>query len=86
MGAEGGGTTANHSSFMSTISAWCRRAQIPHRGGTSGTRLLLNHARDLIIHGPAHLGANGAAMPTDEGDQDGHFCFNHPERGGYSFT
>jgi len=22
---------------MSTISAWCRRAQIPHRGGTSGT-------------------------------------------------
>ena len=24
-------------SFMSTISAWCRRAQIPHRGGTSGT-------------------------------------------------
>ena len=22
---------------MSIISAWCRRAQIPHRGGTSGT-------------------------------------------------
>ena len=50
-------------------------------------RLLLNHARGLIIHGPAHRGANGAAMPTDEddqGDQDGHFFFNHPERGGYS--
>jgi len=37
VGAEGGGTTANHNSFISTISAWCRRAQIPHRGGTSGT-------------------------------------------------
>ena len=29
--------TANHNSFMNVISAWCRRAQIPHRGGTSGT-------------------------------------------------
>ena len=37
MGAEGGGTAANHNSFMNVISAWCRRAQIPHRGGTSGT-------------------------------------------------
>ena len=36
-----------------------------HRGWA---RLLLNPARDLIIHGPAHRGANGAAMPTDEGD------------------
>jgi len=27
--------------------------------------------------------ANGAAMPTDEDDQDGHFFNNHPERGGY---
>ena len=41
-----------------------------HRGST---RLLLDRARDLITHGPAHRGANGAAMPTDEGDQDGHF-------------
>jgi len=47
-------------------------------------RLLLHRARDLITHGPAHRGANGAAMPTDEDDQDGHFSFNHPERGGYS--
>jgi len=47
-------------------------------------RLLLNHARDLVIHGPAHRGANGAAMPTDEDDQDGLFFFNHRERGGYS--
>jgi len=23
-------------------------------------------------------------MPTDEDDQDGHFFYNHPERGGYS--
>ena len=37
---------------------------------------------DLIIHGPAHRGANGAAMPTDEDYQDGNFFFNHPERGG----
>ena len=43
-----------------------------------------NRARDLIIYCPAHRGANGAAMPTDEGDQDGLFFFNHPERGGYS--
>jgi len=35
-----------------------------HRGWA---RLLLNRARDLAIHGPAHRGANGAAMPTDEG-------------------
>ena len=33
----------------------------------SWARLLLDRARDLIIHGPAHRGANGAAMPTDEG-------------------
>ena len=43
-------------------------------------RLLLDRARDLIIHGSAHRGANGVAMPTDEDDQDGHFFFNHPER------
>ena len=49
-----------------------------HRGWA---RLLLIRARDLVIHGPAHRGANGAAMPTDEGDQDGLFFFNHPERG-----
>ena len=46
-------------------------------------RLLLDRARDLIIHGSAHRGANGAAMPTDEDDQDGHFFYNHPERGAY---
>jgi len=22
-------------------------------------------------------------MPTDEDDQDGHFLYNHPERGAY---
>jgi len=42
--------------------AWGHTA---HRGWP---RLLLNRARDLIIHGPAHRGANGAAMPTDEDD------------------
>ena len=51
-----------------------------HRGWA---RLLLGRARDLIIHGPAHRGANGAAMPTDEDDdQGGHFFFHRPERGG----
>jgi len=58
--------------------AWGRTV---HRGCA---RLLLDRARGLIIHDPAHRGANGAAMPTDEDDQDGHFFFNHPERGGYS--
>ena len=61
-----------------TQKAWGHTA---HRGWA---RLLLDRARDLIIHGPAHRGANGAAMPTDEGDQDGHIYFDHPERRGYS--
>ena len=53
--------------------AWGHTA---HRGWA---RLLLDRARDLpIIHGPAHRGANGAAIPTDGDDQDGHFFFNHP--------
>ena len=49
--------------------AWGHTA---HRGWA---RLLLDRARDLIIH--------GAAMPTDEVDQDGHFFYNHPEGGVY---
>ena len=57
--------------------AWGHTA---HRGWA---RLLLDRARDLIIHGSAHRGANGMAMPTDEDDQDGHFFYNHPERGAY---
>jgi len=61
-----------------TQKAWGHTA---HRGWA---RLLLNRARGLIIHGPARRGANSAAMPTDEGDQDGHFFSNHPEREGYS--
>ena len=56
--------------------AWGHTA---HRGWA---RLLLDRARDLIIHGPAQRDANGA-MPTDEDDQDGHFFFNHPGSGGY---
>ena len=55
-----------------------------HTAHRSWARLLLDRARrDLIIHGPAHRGANGAAMPTDEDDQDGYFFFYHPARGGY---
>ena len=41
-----------------TQKAWGHTA---HRGWA---RLLLDRARDLIIHGPAHRGANGAAMPS----------------------
>ena len=54
-----------------------------HTAHHGWARLLLNCARDLIIHDPAHRGANGTAMPTDEDDQDGRFFFNHPERGDY---
>ena len=61
-----------------TQKAWGHTA---HRGWA---HLLLNRAQDLTTHGPAHRGANGAAMPTGEDDQDGHFFFNHPARGGYS--
>ena len=53
-----------------------------HTAHHGWARLLFNSARDLVIHGPAHRGASGEAMPTDEGDQDGNFFFNHPERGG----
>ena len=42
--------------------AWRHTA---HRGRA---RLLLNRARDLIIHGPVHRGANGAVMPAGEGN------------------
>ena len=56
--------------------AWGHTA---HRGWA---RLLLDLTPDLIIHGPAHRGANSTAMPTDEGDQNDHCLFNHPERGG----
>jgi len=58
--------------------AWGHTA---HRGWA---RLLLDRARGLITHGPAHRGANGAAKPTDEGNQDGNFFVNHPERGSTS--
>ena len=49
-----------------------------HRGWA---RVLLNRARDLIIHDPAHHGAKGAAMSTDEDDQDGHFFLTTPKGG-----
>ena len=53
------------------------------QSNTFENRKIENRVRGLIIHDPAHHGANGAAMPTEEGDQDGHFFFNHPERGDY---
>jgi len=54
-----------------------------HTANRGWARLLLNRARDLITHDPAHHGANDAAMPTDEHDQDGHFLSNPPEGGDY---
>ena len=53
-----------------------------HTAHLAWARLLLDLTRDLIIHGTAHRGANGAAMPTDEDDHDNNFLFDHPERGG----
>jgi len=67
-----------YSRYKRIQKAWGHTA---HRGWA---RLLLDRARDLIIHGSAHRGANVVAMPTDEDDQDGHFFYNHPERGAYS--
>ena len=61
----------------------CLLEVVSYRDCANENGLFLNRARDLITHGPAHRGANGAAMPTDEDDQNGHFFFNHPERGGY---
>jgi len=38
-----------------------------------------HHGSSGVVEcGHGNLGANGAAMPTDEGDQDGHFFYNHP--------
>ena len=56
-----------------------------HTAHRSWARLLLDRARDLIVHGPAHRGTNGAAIPTDEDDQDqdGDFFFNHPGSEGF---
>ena len=56
--------------------AWGHTA---HRGRA---RLLLGRTWDLIIHGTAHRGANGAAMPTDKDEHDGNFLFSHLEREG----
>ena len=59
-----------------------------HSGALYG-KMTLDRIRDLIDTSnhprpgaPWHRGANGAAMPRDEDDQDDHFLFNHPERGG----
>ena len=38
---------------------------------------------ELSLDGPYGGVKKGAAMPTDEDDQDGHFFYNHPERGVY---
>jgi len=53
----------------------------PTREPTMRTEIAMR--ADPLTDDPAHHGANGAAMPTDEDDQDGHFFFNHPERADY---
>jgi hypothetical protein len=53
-----------------------------HAARRGWARLLRGRTRDLIARRMAHRGANGVAMPTDEGDQDYHFLLNHPVRGG----
>jgi hypothetical protein len=60
----------------------CIKKAWGHAAPRGWARLLLGRTRDLITHGTAHRDASGVAMPTDEDDQDGHFLFNHPERGG----
>ena len=37
VGAGVGGALKNHNSLQNAISKWCRKAQIPHRGGACGT-------------------------------------------------
>ena len=37
----------------------------------------------MFLRSHENENANGVAMPTDEDDQDGHFFYNHPERGAY---
>ena len=88
-------TSASGSSSSSSVSPSKAALFLPERVGgemkiiqkawghtthRDSARLLLDRARDLITQGPAHRGANGAAMPTNED----HFFYNHPERGGYS--
>ena len=53
-----------------------------HTAHCGWARPLPDRAWDLITHGPTHRGANGAAIPTIEDDQDGRFFSNHPGRGG----
>ena len=55
--------------MLSTFESSHREKQKEPRLGTSSPR----------PH-PVHRGANGAAMPTNENDQDGHFFSDHPER------
>jgi len=73
---------------MKTISAWCRRAQIPHRGDTSGTPRTckgLFSAYTQALHGrdlpEEDIRVPNKIIPDLLFDQDGHFFFNHPERG-----
>ena len=77
-----GGTNNDDAKRTKGMYRQCIQKAWGHTAHRGWARLLLNREDEgLIIHGPAHRGANGAAMPTDEDDQDGHFFFNNPERG-----
>ena len=52
--------------------------------GPASSLIALEISSSTARRGSAHRGASGVAMPTDEDDQDGHFFYNHPERGAYS--
>ena len=48
VGTEGGGTLKNHNSLQNVISKWCRKAQIPHRGGACGGPVTKGIRRGLL--------------------------------------
>jgi len=57
VGAEGGGTTINHDSFVNVISRWLKRAGVPHRGGAAGN----GTCKNLFTHITQNLNDVGAS-------------------------
>jgi len=68
--------------LVGSVARWPLRGRYFFVGSVSRCPLRGKRKEGCIIHGPAHRGANDAAMSTDEDNQDGPFFFNHPERGG----
>ena len=61
MGAEGGGTTINHDSFVNVISRWLKRARAPHRGGAAGNPGTCKNLFTHITQMPNDVGASESA-------------------------